>query len=140
MPWSTEAGTRYRRVMSAPGSHTAYNPLVAKYPMSWPPRGCNWCGDEEMIWAYPVGHVNFPRVNPADGEELTIGNHAQQWYACARCKTHIDEGRLDELAEILGKPQGYWDPLIEAKLQRAGTTWGMSWTRRRMKGNRANPR
>lgn len=37
-----------------------YHPLIAKFPMSWPPRGCNWCSDDEMVWAYPVGHVTFP--------------------------------------------------------------------------------
>jgi hypothetical protein len=104
-----------------------YTPLIAKYPMSWPPRGCNWCGADEMVWAYPIGHVNFPRVNPADGIEIEVPNHAQQWYACSRCKPYLDEDRMDELAELLGRPQGYWDRLMNARLKNSN---GFPWRAR----------
>jgi hypothetical protein len=104
-------------------NHIAYHPLVANFPMSWPPRGCNWCGADEMVWSYPVGHVNFPRENPADGEIIDMPHHAQQWFACARCKEHIDSDRLDELADLLGKPRGYWDRLMAARLKAKGYRW-----------------
>lgn len=115
--------TRYRQAMYTRDDRI-YTPLVAKFPMSWPPRGCNWCGDAEMVWAYPMGHVNFPRVDPNDGTEVEVPHHPQQWYACSRCKPYIDGGRMDELADLLNRPQGYWDRLMEARLKNsAGFPW-----------------
>ena len=116
--------TKYRRVMDLSPAGRPYTPLVAKFPMSWPPRGCNWCSDEDIVWAFPFGHVaSFPRVNPADGVEVEVPHHAQQWYSCARCRPYIDENRMAELAEILGRPRGYWDRLMDARLKSKGFPW-----------------
>ncbi|QDN94917.1 hypothetical protein FNV58_00895 (plasmid) [Streptomyces sp. RLB1-9] len=115
-----------------PSPARKYHPLIAKFPMSWPPRGCNWCSDDEMVWAYPVGHVTFPRVNPADGIEIEVPHHAQQWYACARCKRYIEANQLEDLADRLGRPHGYWDRLMEARLKGSkGFPWAARSTARR---------
>ncbi|MEU9405689.1 hypothetical protein AB0E08_08280 [Streptomyces sp. NPDC048281] len=115
--------------MTLPSGRT-YTPLNAKFPMSWPARECNWCGDEEMTWAYPLGPVIFPRVDPNSGDEIEVPHHAQLWYCCARCKTYIDRGLLDELADLLGKPRGYWNPLAEARLKKHSSGAGFPWRRR----------
>lgn len=107
-----------------------YTPLTAPYPMSWPPRDCCWCGDKDMVWAYPIGEVAFWRTVKEGEPQQEIRHASQPWYACARCKTHIDAGSLDSLAEELGRPRGYWDRLRAARLRSPGYPWGLT-TRRR---------
>jgi hypothetical protein len=107
-----------------------YTPLIAKFPMSWPPSGCNWCGSEEMAWAYPLGHVTFPRMDPNTGEEAEVPHHPQLWYTCARCKEYIEADQMNELADLLGKPHGYWDRLTEARLKEHTNGAGFPWRRR----------
>lgn len=106
-----------------PSGYSDYNPLVAKFPMSWPPDRCNWCQEGEIVWAYPLGQVKFSRRIPPDGVETVIPHHTQQWFACARCKEFIDKDRLTELAELLGKPSLYFMPLKEARLKSDGFPW-----------------
>lgn len=121
---------RYRRSMRAPQRNHPYTPLNAPYLMSWPARGCNWCGSPEMVWAYPLGEVVFPRLNPEDDVEVEIKHCAQMWYACSRCKPYIDNGQLDELADLLGLPHGYFDRLTQARLTDHSSGKGFPWRTR----------
>lgn len=111
------------RQYSSMDNHHAYTPLDSPYPMGWPPRGCNWCGDDEMVWAYPLGEVTFWRQVSPDEEPKEVRHTAQPWFACARCKSFLDECRWDELADEVGRPRGYWSRLQSARLPSRGYPW-----------------
>lgn len=99
----------------APGmGHYDYTPLSSPYPMSWPPKGCGFCGADTIIWAYPVGDVTFPRVVNEAGDVQEVAHVSQPWFACLRCKEFVDAERWDELAEALGKPAGHFARLRAA--------------------------
>ncbi|MFE2600090.1 hypothetical protein ACFXCZ_26985 [Streptomyces sp. NPDC059396] len=100
-----------------------YTPLTAPYPMSWPPRDCSTCGAAEIVWAYPVGEVDFPRQISEAGEVQVIHHHAQPWFACARCWPLVDKGEWDQLASEVNKPTGYFGPLAAAKMDAPGYRW-----------------
>jgi hypothetical protein len=93
--------------------------------MSWPPSSeCNWCGLNEVVWAYPVGKLTFWRRLP-DGQMKEIDHHAQPWYACGRCKKYVDRQEWRELAGALGKAAGYFDRLRAAMLHSSGYEWSV---------------
>lgn len=112
------------------GNDSAYTPANSRYPMSWAPSGCNWCGAPEMVWAYPVGEVTFPRQVSQDGRTTEITHESQPWFACTTCKTFVDSGRWDELADVVGKPRGFWSKLRAARLPSRGYAWGVPRSRR----------
>lgn len=113
------------------GNDTKYTPLNSRYPMSWAPDGCDWCGDAELAWAYPVGEVTFPRRVSADGKVTDVSHEAQPWFACGRCKSYLDADRWDELADVVGRPHGFWSQVRAARLHSRGYAWGIPRSRRR---------
>lgn len=100
-----------------------YTPLDSPEPMSWPPRGCCWCPAPEMDWAYPIGDVVHWRTVQPGQPQQEIKHTAQPWYACARCKSYIDRGDMDGLADEVKRPRGYWDRLMRARLNSNGYPW-----------------
>jgi hypothetical protein len=77
-----------------------------------------------MVWAFPVGAVEFPRQVSEDGEVREIQHDAQPWFACARCQPHVQADTWEELAEEIGRPAGYFRRLADAKINEApGYRW-----------------
>lgn len=101
-------------------------PMTSRYPMSWPPTGCNWCYSPEVTWAFPMGQVTFWRRLP-DGGIQEIEHHAQPWFACGRCQEFIHSKQYDELAAELGRPPGYFDRLRAARLASSGYAWSLDF-------------
>jgi len=97
---------------------------------SWAPYECNFCTDPEMAWAYPFGEVRFERRLP-NGETHVIDHDAQVWFACRRCKSHIDRDDWAGLAVALGKPDDHFKRLRAAKLNTSGYSWKRRNTRPR---------
>lgn len=100
-----------------------YTPLDSRYDMSWPARDCNTCGDPEIVWAYPVGEVDFPRQVSESGDVRTIHHVAQPWFACTRCRPMVEADEWDRLASEVNKPVGYFGRLAAAKMDAPGYRW-----------------
>lgn len=103
-----------------------YTPLHSKDPMSWPPLRCNWCDADEIVWAFPMGAVTFPRQVTKAGAVREIFHDAQPWYACERCKGYVDSELWEELAALLGHDPHHFDRLARAKMQTPGYRWATS--------------
>jgi hypothetical protein len=67
--------------------------------------------------------VTFFRVVTPGRPAVEIEHGSQPWFACSRCKPYIDRDLLEDLAELLGKPLGYWDRLQAARLHSDGYRW-----------------
>lgn len=110
-----------------------YTPQQSPYEMSWPALHCNTCGDPEIVWAYPVREVDFPRQVTADGDVQVVRHAAQPWFACSRCWPLVSRGDWDRLATETGKPAGYFDALAAAKSDGPAYRWTAP-------GGKRNPR
>ena len=113
-----------------------YTPQHSPFEMSWPALHCNTCGDPEIVWAYPVREVDFPRQVTADGDVQMVRHAAQPWFACGRCWPLVSRDEWDRLAAETGKPSGYFAALAAAKSD--GPAY--RWTTPGGKGTRARRR
>lgn len=104
---------------------STYTPVNSLYPMSWSPRGCDWCDNPDIVWAYSAGQVVFLRQLEPGKPKVLVPHVAQPWFVCARCKAFVGPGRWQELAEELGLAQvpEHWRAWQHARMPMPGYAW-----------------